>query len=557
MELLFRRSGEMRSQHELEREIKENQRAQKDLCVAHQQLEARVRKSDADLALANEQMRQLAAIVESSEDAIVGCTLGGFITIWNQGAERLFGYPAEEIIGQSTSTNARLDCPEELKALKRVRAGEHIPPFETVRRRKDGKQIHVSVSISPIRDDDGRIVGASAISRDISERKRLEEQVRQAQKMEAIGRLAGGVAHDFNNLLTIISGYTDMVLTTLGPDSPMSGSLTEVQRAGERAASLTRQLLAFSRQQVLEPRVLDLNAIVTDTEKMLRRLIGEDVSLTTVLAPALGRIKADRGQLEQVIVNLVVNARDAMPNGGKVTIETANVDLDQACFRTRPEVQPGSYIVMAVSDTGHGMDEATKARIFEPFFTTKGLGKGTGLGLATVYGIVKQSGGCIYVYSEPGLGSTFKVYLPSVEDKISSGKSSQGSKVPLLGKETILLVEDEAAVRAVTRHALQSFGYTVLEARDGPEAIRICQEYKPIIHLLVSDVVMPEMGGRHLAERLATMIPRLKVLYLSGYTDDAIVRHGTLQEGTAFLQKPFTPKALANKVREVLDATDA
>jgi two-component system, cell cycle sensor histidine kinase and response regulator CckA len=306
----------------------------------------------------------------------------------------------------------------------------------------------------------------------------------------------------------------------------------------------------------LEPRVLDLNAIVTDTEKMLRRLIGEDVDLSTVLAPELARIKADPGQLEQVIVNLVVNARDAMSECGQITIETANVELDQAYFQTRPEVQPGSYVVLAVSDTGHGMDEATKARIFEPFFTTKGPGKGTGLGLATVYGIVKQSGGCIYVYSEPGLGSTFKIYLPAVKDQIATRRSSPGTKPPLLGKETILLVEDEVAVRAITRYALQTFGYTVLEARDGPEAIRLCEEQKPMIHLLVSDVVMPEMSGRQLAERLAAIVPRLKVLYVSGYTDDAIVRHGVLEAGTAFLQKPFTPKALANKVREVLDETD-
>ena len=440
--------------------------------------------------------------------------------------------------------------------MKRVRSGEHVPPFETVRRRKDGKQIHVSVSISPIRDSDGRIMGASAISRDISERKRLEEQVRQSQKMEAIGQLAGGVAHDFNNLLTIISGYSDMLLSSLKADNPAREILAEIQRAGEKAASLTRQLLAFSRKQVLEPRVLDLNAIVTDTEKMLRRLIGEDLSLTTVLAPELGRVKADPGQLEQVIVNLVVNARDAMPEGGQITIETANVEVDQAYFQTRPEVQPGSYVVLAVSDTGHGMDEATKARIFEPFFTTKGPGKGTGLGLATVYGIVKQSGGSIYVYSEPGLGSTFKIYLPLVKDEIPARKSSPGTNPPSRGKETILLVEDEVAVRAITRFALQSFGYTVLEARDGQEAIRLCEEQKPAIDLLVSDVVMPEMSGRQLTERLLTMVPRLKVLYVSGYTDDAIVRHGVLEPGAAFLQKPFTPKALANKVREVLDDRD-
>jgi two-component system cell cycle sensor histidine kinase/response regulator CckA len=380
-----------------------------------------------------------------------------------------------------------------------------------------------------------------------------ERRLRLAQKMEAIGQLAGGVAHDFNNLLTIIMGYGEIMLSTLRSDDPARELINEIRKAGDRAASLTRQLLAFSRQQVLEPRVLDLNTIVSDTEKMLRRLIGEDISLTTIMDPALERVKVDPGQMEQIILNLAVNARDAMPQGGKLTIETGNVRLDESYAQAHPEVKPGRYVLLAVSDTGCGMDEATKAHIFEPFFTTKGPGKGTGLGLATVYGIVKQSGGFIYVYSELGRGTTFKIYLPLVKETASRGKSVAGLRKSASGTETLLLVEDEDAVRALTRHALKMCGYTVLEAGHSDEAIRICKHHEGVIHLLVSDVVMPQMGGRQLAERLLAMRPKMRVLYLSGYTDDAVVRHGILQAEVAFLQKPFTINALANKVREVLD----
>jgi two-component system, cell cycle sensor histidine kinase and response regulator CckA len=398
-----------RNPEELEREITE-------LRQAYEALESRLHDKSAHLDLANKQMLQLAAIVESSEDAIIGCTLGGIITIWNRGAERLFGYSAEEIIGRGATTGARLACPEELKALARVRLGEYVPPFETVRTRKDGKEIHVSVSLSPIRSREGHIVGASAISRDISERKALEDQVRQSQKMEAVGLLAGGVAHDFNNILLIILSCSDLLLGNAHLDDQTKGVVKEIGKAGERAASLIRQLMAFSRRQVLAAKVLDLNAIISDVEKMLRRMIGPDILFTTILAPGLGRVKADPGQVEQVIMNLAVNARDAMSQGGNLTIETINVDLDETYVRTRMHVKPGRYVLMAVSDTGCGMDEQTKARIFEPFFTTKGQGKGTGLGLATVYGIVKQSGGSIDVASEPGRGTTFKIYLPLTEE---------------------------------------------------------------------------------------------------------------------------------------------
>jgi signal transduction histidine kinase len=394
------------------------------------------------------------------------------------------------------------------------------------------------------------VAGTIAVGVD---RKQLEEQLRQAQKMEAIGQLAGGVAHDFNNLLTIINGYSEVIQTQLPENSPVLELVREVAQAGKRAASLTRQLLAFSRKQVLEPKVLDLNLVVTDLEKMLRRLIGEDVALATVLEPALGRVKADPGQVEQILMNLVVNARDAMPQGGKLTIETANAELDASYTQTLPDVRPGPYVLLAVTDTGVGMDEATKAHIFEPFFTTKGPGRGTGLGLAVVYGIVKQSGGHIAVYSEPGRGTTFKVYLPRVEDVPAAGKSHFGVTRSPAGTETILLAEDEDAVRALARHVLKMLGYTVLEAGHGKEALRLAEEHPGSIHLLVTDVVMPELGGQELAGRLSARRPEVRVLYLSGYTEDTVVRHGVLEPETAFLQKPFTPATLAQRVREVLD----
>jgi len=537
----------------LKQEIEERKRVENELRASYRKLEARFQDSSANLDLANEQRLQLAAIVESSEDAIIGCSLSGLITIWNRGAERLFGYSAEEVVGEVTSTNAQFRWPDEMKALKKVRGGESVPPFETVRRRKDGTEVHVSVSISPIREQDGRITGASLICRDVSERKRLERQVIQSQKMEAIGQLAGGVAHDFNNLLTIINGYSDLLLSRLRPDDPMRELLSEIYRAGERAGTLTRQLLAFSRQQVLEPKVLDLNAVVSDTEKMLRRLIGEDIILTYVPNGTAGRVRVDPGQVEQILMNLAVNARDAMPQGGRLTIETRRVTLDEHYARTRPDVRPGEYTMLAISDTGCGMDDAIKAHIFEPFFTTKGPGKGTGLGLATVYGIVKQSGGSVDVYSELGHGTTFKIYFPQVQEAVSPGKSFHGVPVMPHGSETVLLVEDEDAVRSLARHVLRSCGYTVLEAGDGRTAVELVEDHKGTIDLLLSDVVMPYLGGRQLAERLAALRPGLKVLFLSGYTDDAVVRHGVLEADYAFLQKPFTPTSLAQKVRAVLD----
>jgi signal transduction histidine kinase len=389
---------------------------------------------------------------------------------------------------------------------------------------------------------------------DITERKQLEEQFHQAQKMEAVGRLAGGVAHDFNNLLTAILGCADLVLETLTAAAPEREEIEEIRKAALRAADLTRQLLAFSRQQVIAPTVLNPNEVVADMDKLLRRLLGEDVELRTVLASDLATVKADPNQLEQVLLNLAVNARDAMPNGGKLTIETQNLELDQEYVRGHLSAQPGPYVMLAVSDTGVGMDAATQARIFEPFFTTKEKGKGTGLGLATVYGIVKQSGGWIWVYSEPGQGTTFKVYLPRVEEAVAPAAPSPPPPMSMRGSETVLVVEDDGTIRNLVQKVLKANGYTVLVAASGGDAEPVAGQHEGPIHLLVTDVVLPGLNGREVARRLTAARPGIRVLYLSGYTDDAIVHHGVLEPGVAFLQKPFALAALSRKVREVLDS---
>jgi len=366
--------------------------------------------------------------------------------------------------------------------------------------------------------------------------------------------LAGGVAHDFNNLLGVITGYADLLQKDIGPQHPGARRLDEIRKGADRAAALTRQLLAFSRKQVLQPRVLDLNAVVGDMEKMLGRLIGEDIQVIAKLGTDLGRVKADPGQMEQVIVNLAVNARDAMPQGGKLILETTNAELDESYRRTHPGARPGPYVRLAVSDTGHGIDAATLPRIFEPFFTTKEQGKGTGLGLSTVYGIVKQSGGYIMVYSEPRRGSTFKVYLPRVDEEAQAATEAEGApEPPARASETILLVEDEKALREMIRELLEEGGYTVLEGGSPEEALAAARSHRGPIHLMLTDVVMPRMGGRDLAAELSALRPGLRVLYMSGYTDSAIIHHGVLDAGTHFLQKPFTAHALLRKVRAVLD----
>ncbi|VTR93688.1 histidine kinase : Multi-sensor hybrid histidine kinase OS=Chthoniobacter flavus Ellin428 GN=CfE428DRAFT_4291 PE=4 SV=1: Response_reg: PAS: PAS_4: HisKA: HATPase_c: Response_reg [Gemmata massiliana] len=431
-------------------------------------------------------------------------------------------------------------------ALRQALAGT---PFEIEHRLVVGERTKwVNVRGEPALDADGHIVGIIGVTQDVTERKRLEEQFRQAQKMEAFGQLAGGVAHDFNNLLTVINGYSDLLLpTTSAADRP---ALDAIRDAGDRAAALTAQLLAFSRRAVLEPKVLDPNTVIAETGRLLRRLIGEDIILVTSLDPALSRVRADPGQLGQVLINLAVNARDAMPRGGRLTIETRDVELDEEYTRLRAGVRPGRYVMTAVADTGTGMTEEVKARIFEPFFTTKGVGKGTGLGLATTYGIIKQSGGHVEVYSELGVGTTFKVYLPVVDGP--SANAPAETVVVRGGTESVLLVEDQVDVRTFALLALQTYGYAVTPAVDGRDAVNLVAGGTPV-DLLVTDVVMPGMSGRELAEILRRQNPGLKALFTSGYTDDAVVRHGVLDADAAFLQKPYTPMALARKVREVLD----
>lgn len=420
---------------------------------------------------------------------------------------------------------------------------------------KDGKVSQLDFRSTFLRD--GRAVVAF---RDITERKRaeeemmsLQEQLRQSQKMEAIGRLAGGIAHDFNNLLTVIKGYSQLSLIELKEDTPLKGNVEQIHRATDKAAELVRQLLAFSRRQILEMKVLDLNAILRNLHNLLRRLIGEDIELLTVLSNDLGRVRTDPGWIEQAIMNLVVNARDAMASGGKLTIETGNVDLDEAYTGSHLIVKPGHYVMLSISDTGMGMTPEVMERLFEPFFSTKEKEKGTGLGLSTVYGIVKQSGGDIWVYSEPGKGATFKIFLPRVDEPLDGLRENVSGDELLRGKETILLVEDEDDVRKLAVLILERQGYRVLSARNGDEALRLCDQHKDPIHLMLTDVVMPGMNGRELAKRLESFHPEAKVLYMSGYTDRAIVTHGVLVEGVHYLQKPFTVDALAKKVREVLD----
>ena len=429
--------------------------------------------------------------------------------------------------------------------------GSHF--FKWKHKRVNGEEFYSTVLLARMKLYGKEILQATV--RDITEHKKLEAQLRMAQKMEAIGKLAGGVAHDFNNILTVIMGNAGLALMEVGKDDTLRQEIEEIRKAGERAASLTRQLLAFSRKQIVQPEILDINELLIDTEKMLGRLIGEDIELLTIPEPALWQVKIDPGQIEQVIINLAINARDAMPKGGKLTIETANADLNENYFREHgiEGEKPGHYAMLAVSDTGTGIDKKTLEHIFEPFFTTKEVGKGTGLGLSTVYGIVKQNNGFLWVYSEPGQGTTFKVYLPEVKKEADQEKKEQTRVDDPGGSETVLIVEDNDLLRNFAQKALQGCGYRVLNAENGEDALMVCKEHDSQIDLMITDVVMPKMGGRETAKLLQPFYPQMKVIYMSGYTDNAIVHHGVLEPGLNFLEKPFTPEGLARKAREVLD----
>ena len=489
--------------------------------------------------------------------AIYMLDAAGNVTSWNAGAEHINGYKSDEVLGKNFSlfyehTDAKSGRPQEALAIA-ARTGH--AEEEGWRVRKDGSMFWASGVLSPMHDSSGALLGFAKITRDLTERRKLEEQLNQAQKLEATGSLAAGVAHDFNNVLSVVLSYSELLAAGLKAGDPMLEDLHQIRAAGLRAAALTRQLLAFSRQQALQPQIVDLTAVVGTMENMLRRLIGEDVTLTTLCAPSLGKVLVDPGQIEQVIMNLVVNARDAMPSGGTLTIETSEVVLDDKYVSDHVGAKAGPHVLLSVNDTGTGMDKETQARLFEPFFTTKGPGKGTGLGLSTVFGIVRQSGGTIQVSSEPQKGTSFKIYLPTTDGAAAvAGLAPPPSVRVLQGSETILLVEDDEAVRVLARTILRKYGYNVLDAQGGGDALLLCEQYTAPIHLLLTDVVMPRMSGRHLAERLLLVRPDMKVLYMSGYTDDAVVRHGIFYSTVAFIQKPITPELLGRKVRDALDS---
>jgi PAS domain S-box-containing protein len=497
----------------------------------------------------------LHAVIEGTPDAVYVKDLEGRYLMVNAAGASLFGLAPEEIIDKDDTTLFGADIARPLRADdRRIMGRGETETYEETATANGVTYTYLSTK-GPYRDQHGNIIGVIGISRDITERKRLEEQFRQAQKMESIGQLAGGIAHDFNNMLSAVIGFLGSAQEQLSPDAPAQHDLAAAEDAAWRAARLTRQLLAFARKQIVELQVVNLNTVILDLDKMLRRLIGADIELLTLPAPDLGQVKVDPGHIEQVILNLAVNARDAMPQGGKLTIEMANIVLDADYAQQHVGVTPGRYIMLAISDTGIGMDAEVQQHVFEPFFTTKEIGKGTGLGLATCYGIIKQHGGHIWVYSEVGHGTTFKIYLPQVEESPDALLRRDEAKAMPQGSETVLLVEDELLVRELASAILRQQGYTVLEAANGEEALHILQQYdEATIDLLITDVVMPQMGGKALAEHANIVYPDLKVLFISGYATDAIAQHGQLDPGRHFLSKPFTRTAFARKVREVLDS---
>ena len=530
------------------RDISDRKRIEEDLRRANEELSRRTTQE------IGEYRGRLASIIDSSEDSIIAKDLDGTILTWNTGAEKLYGYTTDEAVGKSIKMLVPKDHLDEIPLiLERIRQGESIEHYESVRVTKDGRQVDVSVRISPIRDASGTPVGASAISRDITAQKRTEEHIRQAQKMDAIGRLAGGLAHDFNNILGIITACTELLRSHVDGSGESKEYTGNIHTAVDRGSALTRQLLAFSKKQKVQPQILDLNQRLKETVRLLRPLMGDDVEIVVVPRSPSAIVEADLSQLDQILINLAMNARDAMPRGGKFILETSNARLDETYALQHPSIRPGSYVMLATSDTGTGMAAATASRIFEPFFTTKEVGKGTGLGLATVYGIVQQSGGHIQVYSELGRGTTFKIYLPNAEQKLGINSQTEDDRVaPARAKKTILLVEDDEIMRKMTRKLLEEHGYRVVEAVDGDSALERVQDQHDGIDLLLTDVVMRGSSGPELAARLGESHPSMKVVFMSGYTGELIANHQSLGKGMALLEKPFTRAALLNTLHATL-----
>jgi PAS domain S-box-containing protein len=529
------------------RDISDRVRIEEELRRAHQELTDR---KDRQLW---EYQNRLSLIVDSSQDAIIGKNLDGIITHWNKGAEHIYGYAAEEVIGRPITLLAPDDHKDEIpKILESIRNGQHVEHFETVRVTKDGRHVNVSISISPIHNEAGEIVGASTIARNITLQKKAEDLLRQSQKMEAIGRLAGGIAHDFNNILGIITMSAELLRDYVTSDDLPKELIGHIRDASKRGSALTRQLLGFSRKQPSQPKLLDLNERLKDVCKLLRPLMGDDVSVQLLPRSELAFVLADPGQLDQVILNLAVNSRDAMPRGGKFIIETTTVEFDDDIVRQYPSMKTGRYVMLAVSDNGTGISEEIRSRIFEPFFTTKEVGKGTGLGLATVYGIVQQSGGHIWVYSEPGRGTTFKIYLPSANGETGLPVEREGETVFLRGEgTTILLVEDDPVMHRLTSQMLTAQGYSVIEAEDGKSALSQAASNPKSIDLVLTDVVMRGISGPELVLRLMDSHPEARFLYMSGYTGELVVDHG-LSEGIALLEKPFCRTSLLSSIEAAL-----
>ncbi|MFZ3266683.1 MAG: PAS domain S-box protein [Terriglobales bacterium] len=530
------------------RDISDRKRIEQELQKAHEELAA---SKDRELL---EYQNRLALIVDSSQDAIIGKDLEGIITHWNKGAEHMYGYSSEEMIGRSITVLAPPDRREEIpEILKKIRSGEQVEYFESVRVRKDGQHLNVSISVSPIRDAKGEIVGASIIARDVTGQRRAEDLLRQAQKMEAVGRLAGGVAHDFNNILGIVTACCELLRSRVELNSG-SQYLDNILEASKRGASLTRQLLAFSRRQVtVQPRLLDLNEALKDVIKLLRPLMGDDVQIIVRQGTDSAVVEADPAQLDQVVLNIAVNARDAMARGGKLILETSVQEFDAALAEQHPPLKAGRYVLLAISDNGCGMDAVTLSKIFDPFFTTKEVGKGTGLGLATVYGIVKHSGGHIWVYSEPNRGTTFKIYLPAADHKVGLAAKSEIEKLPPKADgKTVLLVEDDDLMRTMTRQMLEDHGYQVVEAGDAKQALERLRS-NGAIDVTLTDVVMRGMSGPELALQLMNLSPAMKVVYMSGYTGELIAQGDGLNQEITLLEKPFTKAALLKILHAALE----